>query len=787
MLRRHLPHHLAPPGPPLLWRSFLPLLNVTVKLALTLMPPVQRALAALLAALVRISTWLLLAFDCTASSALITPAQTVHRPSVAHVENPGFPGTHHPKYFPTSSAEEPAPLSHPRKAPVHHPSHRGLALLPLLSHATLRRTLLQQPPSKLTQSSADEIDAFAERTICLSDAPAHDATSSDNPPSTKAPSPSSNMPSGPTPAPVFTRPATAVPSRAPSRAVSVASVVSTGDAGIAGLLEPTFFPPPLSPPPLSDVVGLIHRRFPMATLKVDDEDSRHFLARDDTRVDSIADSIDHLLTSNSSWPSLLYFIRDVMKFECIKGPATDFQVFLTGLADIWSDAADFNARELLHHMNDAFRYFPKAEKEIDRLEAVSSWYRDERKAARLQLRTAEAELSRLRQAANDTLDSNARLLGEIDQLRATDAIAAFRERDEARAALNDAISISKASMAKQLSRYQQLSTIVEQREARIKVLEQEATEKDDYVLKTEREHAELYREREAAERQVSSLKAQLQDATSLFESTHEARRHDQEDHEERSSAFKKHISELNTRLNLLPSRESELRALVTNANEQAGIAEEEYRKKSTELKAALKELNMLKSKATKMDKATPATTAAAAVKSTTSTSNATTKSVRWGFEPSDNIPASKPFWDHSNEYSKYIASMVAATVTPIPSIPMQTAIATAIDTVHAAGLSILSQHTQPSKSKPTAPATSTNAKSPASTSPTSRPRSPATAAAASKGTKSAPISVDSAPASTATFAQMAASVLGPPQLPHLFTQRNHDLPGVQSRLTRVSS
>ena len=114
-----------------------------------------------------------------------------------------------------------------------------------------------------------------------------------------------------------------------------------------------------------------------------------------------------------------------MKFESIQGPITDFQVVLSGLAEIWSDAASFDARELLRDMLDASRLLPKAEKEIDRLETVSARYRNEQNATRTQLKTTEAELSRLRQAANDTLDSNARLLTEIDQLRTTDAVFFF--------------------------------------------------------------------------------------------------------------------------------------------------------------------------------------------------------------------------------------------------------------------------------------------------------------------------------------------------------------------------
>ena len=155
-------------------------------------------------------------------------------------------------------------------------------------------------------------------------------------------------------------------------------------------------------------------------------------------------------------------------------------------------------------------------------------------------------------------------------------------------------------MAKQVSRYQHLAGIADERSARIQELEREASDKDAYILKTEREHAEIYREREAAERMVTSLKQELQNATSLFETTREARRHDQEDFDERTASFKKHIAELNTKLNMLPAGEADLRSLVADANERAGIAEEEYRKKSAELKLANKEIAALKAEAGKL-------------------------------------------------------------------------------------------------------------------------------------------------------------------------------------------
>ena len=556
---------------------------------------------------------------------------------------------------------------------------------------------------------------------------------------------------------------TAVPSRTPSRAASIQSASSIGDDGIANEPQPPPFPTPAPPPAFSDVVGRIHRRFPLASLKVDDDDSRHFLARDNTRVEDIANETDYLLSSNTTWPTILYFIRDIMKFESIQGPMTDFQVVLSGLAEIWSDASSFDARELLRDMLDASCLLPKAEREIDRLEAVSARYRNERNAARTQLKTTDSELSRLRQAANDTLDSNARLLTEIDQLRSTDAVVAARERDEAQLALKDAIVHAKAAMAKQVSRYQHIANIADERSSRIQQLEKETVEKDAYILNTEREHAEIYREREAAERLVTTLKQQLQDATTLFETSREARRHDQEDFDERTSSFKKHIAELNAKLNLLPSGEAELRSLVADATERAGIAEEEYRKKSAELKLANKEISDLKAKMMK-----PSTTETKRVKTnspdTTKSSKKepaqaqSSKKVRWSFEPADD--ASQPFWDHSNEYSRYIANMVAATVTALPNIPMQTAISTAIETVRAAGPSILSQAPLTDKIPPTpgikrAPSPSFTPST--SATPPRRSRAPSPSLS-----KPAPATSASTPAASMTFAQMAATVLDPP-------------------------
>ena len=95
---------------------------------------------------------------------------------------------------------------------------------------------------------------------------------------------------------------------------------------------------------------------------------------------------------------------------------------------------------------------------------------------------------------------------------------------------------------------------------------------------------------------------------------------------------------------------------------------------------------------------------------------------KWGFEPSDDLPRSQPYWDYRNAYSDHIAAMVAATVTAIPHIPLSSAISSAITTVSKAGpppeLAQKVKGKRPSgSSRPTSPAPARPAPLPTSPSP----------------------------------------------------------------------
>ncbi|KAF8656644.1 hypothetical protein AX14_008029 [Amanita brunnescens Koide BX004] len=104
------------------------------------------------------------------------------------------------------------------------------------------------------------------------------------------------------------------------------------------------------------------------------------------------------------------------------------------------------------------------------------------------------------------------------------------------------------------------------------------------------------------------------------------------------------------------------------------------------------------------------------------TANKTPNLPKWGFEPSDDLPNSQPYWDYRNAYSDHIAAMVAATVTAIPHIPLASAISSAISTVSKAGpppeLAQKNKGKRPSgSSRPTSPAPSRPAALPTSPSP----------------------------------------------------------------------
>ncbi|KAF8694138.1 hypothetical protein AX14_002162 [Amanita brunnescens Koide BX004] len=107
--------------------------------------------------------------------------------------------------------------------------------------------------------------------------------------------------------------------------------------------------------------------------------------------------------------------------------------------------------------------------------------------------------------------------------------------------------------------------------------------------------------------------------------------------------------------------------------------------------------------------------------------------------------------------------MVAATVSALPNIPMQTAISTAIETVRAAGPAILSQ-TPPKpnanadvKRAPSGRASPSPGSSTSPSAPIRRSRAPSPSAR-----KPAPAVPSDKPVGSMTFAQMAATVLDPP-------------------------
>ncbi|KAF8691947.1 hypothetical protein AX14_002697, partial [Amanita brunnescens Koide BX004] len=148
-----------------------------------------------------------------------------------------------------------------------------------------------------------------------------------------------------------------------------------------------------------------------------------------------------------------------------------------------------------------------------------------------------------------------------------------------------------------------------------------------------------------------------------------------------------------------------LRKELAVAKERVAFLEKAYKEKSDALKAA-----NAAAKKQGNQQAPP--------KTTTKSPNLP----KWGFEPSDDLPNSQPYWDYRNAYSDHIAAMVAATVTAIPHIPLASAISSAMSTVSKAGpppeLAQKNKGRRPSgSSRPTSPAPSRPTALPTSPSP----------------------------------------------------------------------
>ncbi|KAF8701213.1 hypothetical protein AX14_000518 [Amanita brunnescens Koide BX004] len=532
-----------------------------------------------------------------------------------------------------------------------------------------------------TQESVDEIDAFSRP-------PSSNSSRVVGKPKTRR------------------RPKSGQSSRNPSRPSSVASdLISTAETT---LHKPDLEVPPLAheyawtPPPTDPkaLPGYVYEAHQEKTLHVDDSDITHFIKRGEVDINDMSNALDVLLSGETSWKTIYHAITDLFQFDSIVGTRNDFICLLIGLARSWDDDAECNPAGVVKTLINDASALVKTEGE---------------------LHTAQTALSRIRNERNQAMTDVKKLTDTVDRLR--------KDRNHLKAAMQDIVnSGGVAPTPAQFEQLQQevallkdekagLMKVIEHDKAALRAAEDENTamtlqvslqnedidDKNALIEEYQAAATDMLKKYGDMEILATGAKHELESAKVIITTMKAQQAAEQKIYESRIERLKARGA-VETGPSTARGDES-LRKELAVAKERVAFLEKAYKEKSDALKAA----NAAAKKQGNQQ---------APSKTTTKSSNLP----KWGFEPSDDLPNSQPYWDYRNAYSDHIAAMVAATVTTIPHIPLASAISSAISTVSKAGpppeLTQKNKGKRPSgTSRPTSPAPSRPAALPTSPSP----------------------------------------------------------------------
>ncbi|KAF8636813.1 hypothetical protein AX14_010383, partial [Amanita brunnescens Koide BX004] len=196
----------------------------------------------------------------------------------------------------------------------------------------------------------------------------------------------------------------------------------------------------------------------------------------------------------------------------------------------------------------------------------------------------------------------------------------------------------------------------------VSLMNEDFDDKNAVIEALESAAVEMMKEHSKLEIAHMSLKAKLEAAKAVIETMKTHQEGEQKVYEARIKRLQAQMGEGTTAGSDNASKE------LAVAKERVAFLEKAYKDKSEALKKA--------SQSPKRPGAGPSL-----AKTTPKPDNP----LKWGFEPPDDLPRSQPYWDYRNAYSDHITTMVAATVTAIPHIPLASAISTAMSTVSKAG------------------------------------------------------------------------------------------------------
>ena len=458
-------------------------------------------------------------------------------------------------------------------------------------------------------------------------------------------------------------------SRNPSRPSSVASDrLSTTETVLP---KPDYEVPPLaheyawsSPPTdITTLPGYVYDTHQEKTLHVDDEDVTHFVKRGNVDINDLSNQLDILLSGSSSWKTIYHAITDLFQFDSIAGSRNDFICLLIGLARSWDDDAECNPAGIVKTLINDASSLVKAEEELHLAQTALSRIRNERNQAMTDVKKLSETADRLRKDRN-TL--KAAMQDIVNSGGVAPTAAQFEGLQQEVALLKD----EKAGLTKVIEHDKKALRAAEDENTaftlQISLMNEDIDDKNALIEECQASATDLLKKYCDMEILAMTAKRELESAMSVI-STMKV----QQDAERK--AYESRIQRLKART---PAESQPSTAVDTAllqkelavAKERIAFLDKAYKEKSEALKAA--------SSTTQKPKAQQAQS-----KMTDKNPNVP----KWGFEPSDDLPRSQPYWDYRNAYSDHIAAMVAATVSAIPHIPLSSAISSAITTVSKAG------------------------------------------------------------------------------------------------------
>ena len=482
-------------------------------------------------------------------------------------------------------------------------------------------------------------------------------------------------------------------SRAPSRASSI---------GVPVNVVATPIPTPDYSSLSEDLIdGLIHPSFPDRAI-LDTNDKRHFLGRGDLSVTSLKLYAHRIFTETSHWITAGHFLVDIFQGATINGSRDDFRQFVILVG------TQLGYGDLAQSMSESLDVNRKMADEYMRLRDVASTWKQKAKdntknakdgrKARDELLKAQGDITAILEEREVLIQQHREFLARDDQLT-TELNRVHKDYgnaidDNAKFAANIETLQQGLALAKdELNNTRDLLSVAEHH--------RDKAEQDcgSAVLRFDKEVADRKRDKAFYEARILALSGPTVPTSQPdSESPVSSAAIDKANLITRVNNLKKELSVRDAELAKLRSEVSlsadvnTLRAELAEAKAIAARLSGMYEEKSKDFRESELERLALLGKQILADGEAPKETPPARPRPVSRRGRQRSRSGGRASTPApaappsaESPPSSQPFWQDEPLFTKHVAAVTTATMSALPHLPFETAIATAFSTVRSVG------------------------------------------------------------------------------------------------------